>query len=788
MVDILDIKVARDLWSMRLQVTSIAMLIAAGVAVFVMSLSNYLGLVGAMQSHYRNERFADIFASVSRAPRSVVEKLLEIEGIGAVEPRIAKAVRIVRADTALPISGRVVSLPAAGQPVLNRLYLVKGRWPDPLHPDEVIVNAAYMEARDVRMGETIDVVLNGRLKGFRVVGSALSPEFVFATRSAVPLPDDRNYAVLWAGENAVAGAFDMRGAFNDALVTLAPHARVQQVLQDIDRVLAPYGSMGAYDRTDQPSHRFLEDELAEQETMSVVMPTLFFGIAAFLLNIVVGRMVEAQRGQIASLKALGFGNRAIAIHFFKLVTAIALLGSMMGIALGYWLSNAVIGNYRAFFRFPVLAPQIEPWLLVSVTLASILVANLAAASVVHSVALLPPSEGMRPANPRGLHAFAWMQSLGSWQMPLQYVMALRAVLGRPVKTILTTIGIALAAPLVLFGLFWFDAISYMADVGFGRIERGDVFLSFSEPLSTDALRELQTLPGVLKAEPQRVAPIRLIAGHRSYRTSAIGVDLDSELKVSRDSELRAIPVPADGIMISRQIADTLDLRIGDRALMEMLEGIRAAKEVTISRISDDILGASVVVERSALNRLMREGSTMNAASLKIDASLSERFWSGISKIPKIEGSSAKALWLTLFHETVAGLVLTGALILSTFGILIAVGVVYNSARVSLQEHAWELASLRIVGLTRREVSSVIIAEIAIQLIVAIPCGLLFGRFLIGVISSARASESFRIPAVIEPSSYLMATVLILGAGAASLYAIRRRIDRLDLVSVLKSRD
>lgn len=786
MVDVLDIKVARDLWSMRLQVASIAMLIAAGVAVFVMSVSNYLGLIEAMQTHYRNERFADVFTTVSRAPLPIAEKLRKIDGVGAVEPRIAKPVRITRADTPMPISGRVISLPAAGQPSLNRLHLIEGRWPDPLHPDEVIVNAAYAEAREVRPGETIDVVLNGRLEAFRVVGSALSPEFVFATRSAVPLPDDRNHVIVWAGENAVAGAFDMKGAFNDVVMRLAPGAQVQQVLQEIDRLLAPYGNTGAYERSDQPSHRFLEDELAEQETMSVVMPTVFFAIAAFLLNIVIGRIVEAQRGQIASLKALGFANGAITVHYVKLVTAIALIGSVLGIALGYWFASAVIESYRAFFRFPTLAPKIEPWLLAFVTLASILTANLAAASVVRRLALLPPSEGMRPAIPTGVPLLSWMGSIGSRRMPLQYVMALRAIVGRPVRTLLTTVGIALAAPLVLFGLFWFDAINYMADVGFGRIERGDVFLTFSGPVPTDALRALYDAPGVLKAEPQRIVAVRLTAGHRSYRTVAIGIDQDCELKVSTDSRLRAIPIPADGIMISRQIATALHLERGDTAVMEALEGMRTTRSVTVSRISDDILGTSVTVERGALDRLMREGSMMNAASLKIDATLAERFWSQIAKMPKIEGSSAKALWLALFHETVGELVLTGALILSAFGMLIALGVVYNSARVSFQEHAWELASLRIVGLTRNEVSSVIMSEIVAQLVVAIPCGLFIGRYLIGMISAARANESFTIPAVIAPSSYLLTSILILGAGAASLYAIRRRIDGLDLVSVLKN--
>jgi putative ABC transport system permease protein len=787
-VTVLDIKVLRDLWSMRLQDLSIALLVAAGVAVFVMSLSNYMALVGAMDAHYRNERFAEVFASMTRAPLAVVDRIREIDGVGVAEPRIAKAVRVIREDTNLPIAGRIISLPAAGQPLLNRLHLVQGRWPDPLRPEEVVANAAYAEARAVRTGDTVAVVLNGRLQDFRVVGTALSPEFVFASRAAVPLPDDRNFVVLWASEDALGSAFDMEGAFNDVSMSLAPEASMPHVLEEVDRLLAPYGSTGAYDRSDQPSHRFLEDELAEQETLSIVMPSVFFGIAAFLLNVVIGRMVEAQRGQIASLKALGFRNRTIALHYFKLVSAIALLGTAMGLATGRWFAMGVVGAYRAFFRFPSLEARIEPWLLVVATLVSVAAANLAAGSAVYRIAMLAPAEAMRPGTPPALRIFGWLRTFGSERIPLQYVMAARGILGRPVRSLLTTVGIALAIPLILFGLYWFDAIDYMVDVSLGRIERGDAFLTFTEPVSADALYELQAIPGVLKAELQRVVPIRLRAGHRPYLTSATGLESGSELKVPRDRALQPIAVPTDGIMLSRTIARQLDLDPGDNVTIEVLEGKRTVRDVAVRRISDDILGASVTMERTALNRLLREGDLANVASLRIDPHQSELLWSRISLMPKVEGSSVKALWFALFNETIGGMVLLGALILAGFGMLIAIGVVYNSARIALQERAWELASLRIIGLTRREVSAVIFGELAVELMVAVPAGLLIGWYLIELIASARASESFQIPAVIDPSSYAIAALLVVGAAVASFVMIRLRIDTLDLVAVLKTRD
>jgi putative ABC transport system permease protein len=328
----------------------------------------------------------------------------------------------------------------------------------------------------------------------------------------------------------------------------------------------------------------------------------------------------------------------------------------------------------------------------------------------------------------------------------------------------------------------------MIDVSFGRIERGDAFLTFTEPVSADVLHELQAVPGVLKAEVQRVVPIRLRAGHRTYRTLATGLDSASELKILRDSALRPIPVPSDGITLSRQIARQLDLHAGDTVSLEVLEGRRTVSDVAVRRISDDIIGASVTIERTALNRLMREGPVANFATIKFDPRQSDLLWSRIKLMPKVEGSSVKALWLALFNETIGGMVLIGALILTGFGMLIAIGVVYNSARIALQERAWELASLRIIGLTRREVSAVILSGLAVELVVAVPAGLLIGWYLVERISSARTSESFEIPAVIDPSSYAMASLLVIGAAVASFITIRRRIDTLDLVSVLKTRD
>jgi putative ABC transport system permease protein len=787
-VNVLNIKVGRDLWQLRAQVISIAVMLGAGIAVFVMSASNYFALVTAMDAHYRNERLADLFASVKRAPLPLVNRIREIDGIGVVQPRVVQFVRILREDSDIPISGRIIGIPGDSQPLLNRLYLVEGRWIDPAHANEVIVNAAYAEARSVRPGDAIDVVLNGRLQQFRVVGVALSPEFVFATQSAIPLPDDRNFVVLWAGEAAVESAFDMAGAFNDVLMTVAPGSSKSSIVEDVDRLLLPFGGRGAHDRLDLPSHRFVEDELAEQKTLSIVMPAIFFGISAFLLHVVLGRLVEAQREQIASLKALGYPNFPITLHYFKLVTVIALLGAIIGVLLGRYFATTVIDTYKAFFRFPVLEPQLQTWIIVLALAVSLIAANLAAASSVYRITRLTPADALRPAAPSLSRLTLGFSSFGSAALPLQYLIAARTILARPFRTLFTTLGIALAVPLVLFGLFWFDAIDYMIDVTFERIERGDALLSFSAPVAAGVQNELRAVPGVLQVEIQRIVPVKLHGGHQTYRTAVVGLEAGSELKVLRDPDLRPLEAPLDGVMLSRPLADRLSLSLGDSVVVEVLEGKRPIRELTIRKISDDILGFSATMELSALSRLLREDRAVNAAALKIDPALAHKFWHEIQSMPKVEGSSVKAQWLTMFEESIAGMIIVGAVILAGFGILIAVGVVYNSARVALQERAWELASLRILGFTRREVATVLFAELALELTIAIPLGLVIGTGLIQLIASLRASESFQIPAIIEPSSYAIAAFLVLAAATASAAVIWDRIAKLDLVAVLKTRD
>lgn len=782
----LDRKALRDLWAMRAQALTIALLVTVGVAVFVMSVSNYDTLLRAQQNHYTQERFADAFVSLKRAPLSVAEALRLIDGVGILEPRVVASMRIDQPDSAIPITGRILSIPQEGQPLLNRLILRSGTWIDPIRTDQILVNEAFAESRGIRPGDGLRVILNGRLQHFEVAGIALSPEFVFATRPGDPLPDDRHFVILWAAQKTVATAFDMTGAFNDVVLTIAPGASETHVLAELDHALTGYGGTGAITRRDHASHRFLEDELTEQRTLAVLAPALFFGVAAFLLIIVVGRMVEAQRDQIASLKALGFPTGPILRHYFFFVGVIALAGALSGVIAGHVLAIQVVGSYRHFFRFPAMQHQLEAWVVIAAVSGSLLAALGAVLRSVTRIVLLPAAVAMRAPAPRLRSGAAWMVSGRYWSA--RRLVALRGIFGRPWRSMMSIIGVGLAMPLVVIGLFWFDALAYMIDMTFYRIQRGDAYVTLNKAVPASSVDAFAALDGALLAEGQRVIPARLRFEHRTYRTAMTGLKTQSELNVPRQSDYRRVAIPQEGLLLSRRLAERLAARIGDVVTIEILEGARPMHEVTLTAISDDVLGMTAMMSVTALNTLMREGPMINAVAIRVDPVNRDVLLRKLSQTPAVATTALKALWLAFFQDRIVGLIRINAIVLTLFGGLIVVGVVYNTARIAFHERVTELASLRILGFTRAEVAGILLTELVVVVVLGIALGIVLSGWVVRLLLSARSTESFAIPPVIAPTTYAIAALAVLATSLASTWVIRKRINHLDLIGVLKARE
>jgi putative ABC transport system permease protein len=787
-VTLLDRKLWRDMAALRGPIISIALVVAAGVSVFVASISTYDSLEAGRARFYDETRFPHVFVTLKRAPLSIVPRLAAIPGVAVAEPRIVRDVIVDWPAAQLPVSARIVSLNRAGDEPLARLHMRRGLAPGTNDTRNAVISEAFAEANDAAPGSDIRVILNGRLQAFHIAGVGLSSEYVYAVKPGVPIPDDRFFAVLWVDRSVAEAAFNMKGAFNDLIVSLAPGADAKPVIAELDRLLEPYGSVGAIERRDQPSNRFMEDELNQQKVMSVTIPIIFFGIAAFLLNAALGRQVTAQREQIAALKALGFPTTPLVLHYLKLVAVIVLVGATLGLAGGIAFGRAMIASYQGFFRLPELTFMLTPWSVIVGTAISFAAASLGVVAALRRVVSLAPAVAMRPASPlrfrRSLLEGLWPGSV----LTPRRIMMLRNITGRPLRAALTTLGIAFAVPMVVLGLFWRDAIDQMIEIQFNLVERGNTVVTFPQPLDRRIVGDLRREPGVLAAEAERIAPVRMRAANRTYLTSVIGLPARGELRRPHDAALRPIEVAPQGITLTRQLAERLRLAVGDTMTIEVMEGKRRKADVPVSAIVDEVIGMTSYMEMDALNHLTGEGDVASTVALYVEPAawpvLSRRF----KELPVIEAVAMKAYTLASFLDKIANMVLVSAGILTAFAVIIAFGVVYNSARIGLQERAWELASLRVLGFSRAEVARILFGEFMIEIALAIPIGIAMSQGIIDLIVHFHSNESFQIPGVIGARTFAAACVVVIAAAIASGYVVRRRIDQLDLVAVLKTRD
>jgi putative ABC transport system permease protein len=784
----LDQKLLRDLSHHRAQVIAISLVVACGIAMFVSLRSNYHSLLASQTSYYRSYRFADVFVQVKRAPLTVATKVLEIPGVGVVQSRIVQEITLDIPGLQEPATGRLISIPDNPVPILNDVYIRQGSYPDALRSDEVLVSSAFAEANQLKVGEAISGILNGRWKKLRIVGIAISPEYIYEIRGSEILPDNRRFGVLWMNRTPLAEMYNMEGAFNDLAITLGPGASKREFIARLDRLLEPYGGLGAYGREDQLSHNFIKGEIDETSITSTVVPAIFLAVASFLINIVLSRLVSMQRNQIGLLKAFGYSNSTIATHFLKFAIISVVGGTLVGVAAGLWIGFKLATLYTRFFHFPIFEYSIGAGLLLFGFLISILSAAIGAISAVKKSIKLPPAEAMRPEPPANFHS-GKLEQLGLARMvSIPFRMILRNLARRPVKASLSMLGIGLAVAIMVVGLYFFDAFDHLIRLQFTTIQREDVTVLLQNNLGANAIHAISRLPGVLTAEPYTAVAARLRHEHRSKRIAILGLPRDGTLRQIVDQRFRKVSLPTEGIVLTDVLAEQLGVAAGEKLTVEVLEGSRPRRDISLTAVVDEPIGLSAYMNIDALNRMLAQGPIISGCFLSVDASALPQLYSALKKMPAVSGVSIKRAMVSSFQETIAESFRISLNMLVFFACLIAFSIVYNGARIALSERGHELASLRVLGFTRQEISWMLLGEQFLLMILATPLGFLIGYGICVLVTRGTASDLYRFPVILTSRTYFLAFFVTLVSTLASGSFVLRRIRRLDLVEVLKTKE
>ena len=781
----LRVKLWRDLWRLRGQGIAIAAVALCGIASFVTLRGAYEALVDARASYYTQYRFADVFASFKRAPLTVIVAARQIPGVAIAEARIVFEAALDIPGLQEPATGRLVSLSMAAG--LNQIHLREGRMPLQGNQHEILISEAFSAANKLQAGMDIHAVINGRRDKLHITGIAISPEYISEIRGN-SFPDNRRFGVLWMDREALAGLLAMRDGCNDMAIRLAPGASEPEVIRHLDNLLSRYGGLGAIGRDEQLSHRFLENELAQTRVSASIIPAIFLGVAAFLIHNVLLRLTALQRAQIGLLKSFGYRDFQVGLHYLQFAMLTVAVGGLAGIALGGWLGSGLAHLYARFYHFPSLHFELSAAVIASAALMTILAAALGASLAVQRVLRLTPAEAMRTDTP-GTYTAGWMDKTGlqRW-MALPLRMVLRNLARQRLKTGLTILGLALSGALMITGQFSFDSLNEIIRLQFRIAQRDDVTVTFNEIRNQSVMHQVATLPGVLRAEEFLTQAVVLHFMHRQKRTALTGLGRQRQLRLTLDENEKSIELPDSGLILSRALADILHAKAGDAIIIEFLTGRRQHITEKITLIIDEPIGSFAYMDLTALNRLLQQEPAISGALLAVDPLMVESLYRTLKATPSVSSVSLREATLQSFLDTVAENIRINNMVLIGFACVIVAGVIYNSARIALSEQATELASLRILGFSQREVAQLLLTEQALLTLLSLPLACGIGYALAALIAHLLSQELFRIPLVVSPRTYFSTVAVRLISAAASALLIWQRLKKQNLIDVLKTRE
>ncbi|TNE66087.1 MAG: ABC transporter permease [Rhodobacteraceae bacterium] len=785
----LDKKLLRDFRRLWGQSLAIALVLACGVMILLTAFGMYRALDDTLEAFYERNEFADVWATAEKAPRPLLSEIVAIEGVQSAEVRVQEYLMLDIPGRVKSATGLALSLPENGEmPVLNVPILRSGRLPDPQATDEVLVTEPFAQANGFALGDRFDALMSGQKRTLTITGTALSPEFVYAIGPGTLMPDDASFGVMWMPEHMLAAAFDMSGAFNTVTLSLSRDASEDRVIDALDDLLSPYGGTGAYGRVDQASHAFVSTEIKQLKNMATILPPVFFGISAFLVNMVIGRIIALERAEIGLLKALGYTDLHIAAHYVLMAGLTAVLGIAIGWVTGGLSARWMAAEYAQYFKFPYLIFNVSYDAYAISGFLALLTAAVGALRSAMGAARLPPAVAMSPPAPPRYKRTLFDRILSRARLSQPSMMIWRSLFRWPVRAAMSTLGLSLAVAIMISVGFFSYSMDKISDIAFNQSNREDTVLLFTKDRALSALEDVRKLPGVMEVEGELYTPAKLRHGHLEKQLSIVTRGPGATLARSIDETGHVVEAEGTGLLITTRVAEVLNLSPGDTVEVEFMTGRRETHILRVAAITEQFFGLGAYMTRDEMAGLTRSQPQISVANITHDPSQDMAFNMAIKDTPMISGAvrvtDMKASFAATLDENIS--IMNGLFII--VAVLITVGLTYNSARIQLSERARELASLRILGFSNWEVSYVLVGEIMLIAALAQPLGWLIGFGLGHLMAASFTSDLYNIPMVLPPAAYATASLVVLATAFTSVMVVRQRVDRLDLVSVMKTRE
>ena len=792
-MSMLDRKLRRELASSKLLLTAIIAIIAAGIACFVGMSSTYRNLNTALASYYAESRMADFWINLKKAPNADAEALSDLPGVAEVRHRIAFPIVVDLEDADKPIGGMVLSMPDEPGPVINNFVLRRGSYFSQGKRQEVIISEAFAKARRLSPGSFIHLIFNGERRRVLVVGTAISSEYAYLMPPGSIVPDATAYGVFYIKRSFAEEVFNFEGACNSVVGLLTPAARPQskETLQRLNDALGRYGVFETTPLSQYGSNVALTGELAGLRVSATIMPAIFLGVAALVLNVLMSRLAEQQRTVVGTLKALGYTNGQVFGHFVKYGLVVGLTGGVLGCALGQWMALGYTTIYERYFEFPDLVCRAYPSKMITALVIAAGCAVIGAMRGAQAVVRLRAAEAMHARPPAAGGAVVIERWRWLWtRLDFRWQMVLRGIFRHRFRTAMGLIASAMAAALVAVGLGMNDSLRYMLDFQFDKLLNSDYDLSFRDEVDFGAVDEARRMPGVSAVEPTLMVACTFHHGHRSKKASIMGLVADAVMTVPHDAAGRTMRPPPVGLLMSTRVADALDLKAGDTVRMVPVKGVRTARDVPIAGVVEATFGLAVYADYDYLNRLIGEAAAVTGVQLEARHTPQQRreFFRNLKRYPNVQSVVAVSdLEREMDEEFIAQLLIM-AVAMIVFASVIMFGSILNASLIALAERQREVATFRALGYRPDEVGGIFLRENMLLNVIGAVAGVPLGYWLVYLMAVEFSNDLYTMPAVFKPISMILTVVAAVLFVLASHLIVQRAINRIDWPEAIKLKE
>ncbi|UCC30546.1 MAG: FtsX-like permease family protein [Phycisphaerales bacterium] len=790
---VLHRKLIRDLLGSIGMLLSVVIIIAIGTGSFIGMASAQRILEASRAAYYREYRFADFWVDVKKAPISALDRIARLSGVAVLDNRVVFDVILNLEGQVRPLAGRLISTPAGRfDRTLNGIHLVRGSGFSDDRNEEVILSEAFARAHHLRIGDRIELILNRKRESFTIVGTAISPEYVYMVRGPGDLiPDPVHFGVLYVKDSYAREVLDFKDACNQIVGSLAPGARgdMDVLLGRIDRALSSYGVLEITPRQRQASHRFLSDEITGLAVTATIMPAIFLGVAALVLNILMIRMAQRQRTTIGTLKALGYSDRSVMVHFLSFGLVVGIVGGLAGAALGTLLAYVMIEMYAEFFQFPRFVFRAYPDLLLIGMAISVAFAVAGTARGVWEVLKLRPAEAMREKPPERGGAIFLERFPRLWHvMGFRTHIALRTVFRNRTRTLTAVIATALSTAIIFMSMATYDAFLYLVDYQFDKVAHSDVDIGLRDEKSVLALFESRALPGVDYAEPLLGLRCDLRHGRNARRMTIIGLSSRHRLITPLRADGKPVQIPGEGLVLSRKLAELLGVRLGDSLELTPVRGRRETSRVRVASIVETFLGMDCYADVRYLSRIVGESLAVNSVQLAVSAPQVPVLYEAIKELPNAQGLSVRTDAKDIIETTLVETSLFSIGVMVLFAGMIAFGSTVNNALIEIGDRIREISTLRVLGYRPGQIAGILFRESMLTFMAGLALACPLGYGMLHLIAAAYDSELYRMPVVIRPIVVLYTFVLVALFVLLAQWIVLLQIRKLDWLQGMKVKE